>query len=112
MQYIHVVNGDIAGNVLRQALAQAARPDTVIVLRDDLAVGPLTDVDGAGVQRAQFWQRVAPNSGIDFSLEMRAALDQLQELKAGNTEIAIWHGQSASDQLMLRRVVFHMHQFP
>jgi hypothetical protein len=27
-------------------------------------------------------------------------------------EVAIWHGQSASDQLMLRRVVFHLYQTP
>jgi hypothetical protein len=45
MQYIHVVNGDVAGTTLRQALAQAARPDPVVVLRDDLAVGPIADID-------------------------------------------------------------------
>ncbi|MGD7410265.1 DUF1835 domain-containing protein, partial [Ralstonia pseudosolanacearum] len=27
MQYIHVVNGDVAGAALKQALAQAGRPD-------------------------------------------------------------------------------------
>lgn len=112
MQYIHVVNGDIAGNVLRQALAQAARPDTVVVLRDDLAVGPLVDVDGLAVQRVNFWQRIAPGSGVDFPSEMRAGLGQLQQLRTGDTEVAIWHGQSASDQLMLRRVVFYLHQSP
>ncbi|UCF26577.1 MAG: DNA repair protein, partial [Ralstonia sp.] len=29
MQYIHVVNGDVAGATLKQALAQAGRPDSV-----------------------------------------------------------------------------------
>lgn len=112
MQYIHVVNGDIAGGTLRQALAQAARPDPVVVLRDDLAVGPIADVDGAGMLRAGFWQRVAPHTDIDFADEMRQALDQLHALRQGDLEIAIWHGQSASDQLMLRRVVFHLYQAP
>jgi hypothetical protein len=96
MQYIHVVNGDVAGNTLRQALAQAARPD----------------VDSTGLIRSGFWQRVAPHTDIDFAAEMRQALDQLQALRRDDLEVAIWHGQSASDQLMLRRVVFHLYQAP
>ncbi len=67
MQYIHVVNGDVAGTTLRQALAQAARPDPVVVLRDDLAVGPLADIDSTGLIRSGFWQRVAPHTDIDFA---------------------------------------------
>ncbi|MNM73915.1 hypothetical protein D3C81_856600 [compost metagenome] len=67
MQYIHVVNGDVAGTTLRQALAQAARPDPVVVLRDDLAVGPLADIDSTGLVRSGFWQRVAPHTDIDFT---------------------------------------------
>lgn len=112
MQYIHVVNGDVAGNTLRQALAQAARPDPVVVLRDDLAVGPIADIDSTGLIRSGFWQRVAPHTDIDFAAEMRQALDQLQQLRRDDMEVAIWHGQSASDQLMLRRVVFHLYQAP
>jgi len=112
MQYIHVVNGDVAGNTLRQALTQAARPDPVVVLRDDLAVGPIADIDSTGLIRSGFWQRVAPHSDIDFAAEMRQALDQFQQLRRDDMEVAIWHGQSASDQLMLRRVVFHLYQTP
>lgn len=112
MQYIHVVNGDVAGATLKQALAQAGRPDSVVVLRDDLAVGPLADVDSVAMARSGFWQRVAPNSNIDFSAEMRDALASLADVREATTEVAIWHGQSASDQLMLRRVAFHLHQSP
>ncbi len=43
---------------------------------------------------------------------MRQALDQLQALRRDDLEVAIWHGQSASDQLMLRRVVFHLYRAP
>ena len=112
MQYIHVGNGDVAGATLKQALAQAGRPDSVVVLRDDLAVGPLVDVDSVAMARSGFWQRVAPNSNIDFAAEMRGALASLADLRDATTEVAIWHGQSASDQLMLRRVAFHLHQSP
>ena len=112
MQYIHVVNGDVAGATLKQALAQAGRPDSVVVLRDDLAVGPLADVDSVAMARSGFWQRVAPNSNIDFAAEMRNGLASLADLRDATTEVAIWHGQSAADQLMLRRVAFHLHQSP
>ena len=112
MQYIHVVNGDIAGNALRQALAQAGRPDSVVILRDDLAVGPLADIDGSGLARSGFWHRVAPSVDVDFASELRRGLGQLQALRREEMEIAIWHGQSAGDQLMLRRVVFHLYQTP
>ncbi|MGN5480130.1 DUF1835 domain-containing protein [Cupriavidus basilensis] len=44
MQYIHVVNGDVAGNTLRQALARGSPArSTSSIPRDDLAVGPLLD---------------------------------------------------------------------
>ncbi|WP_439892445.1 DUF1835 domain-containing protein [Ralstonia sp. 25C] len=112
MQYIHVVNGDVAGATLKQALAQAGRPDSVVVLRDDLAVGPLADVDSVAMARSGFWQRVAPNSNIDFAAEMRNGLASLADLRDATTEVAIWHGQSASDQLMLRRVAYYLCQSP
>ena len=98
---------------MRQALAEPPGPTRWwVVLRDDLAVGPLSDIDSTGLIRSGFWQRVAPHSDIDFAAEMRQALDQLQDVRKSETEVAIWHGQSASDQLMLRRVVFHLYQAP
>lgn len=33
-------------------------------------------------------------------------------LARGETQIVIWHGQSAGDQLMLRRVAFHLRNAP
>lgn len=112
LPYIHVVYGDSAGGTLRHALAQAGRSDQIVVLRDDLAIGPLAGIDDDAQARARFWQRVAPHGDIDFALEMQRVLDKLHMLQGEVADVVIWHGPCAADQLLLRRVVSHMRQTP
>ncbi|VVE00227.1 DUF1835 domain-containing protein [Pandoraea anhela] len=112
MNTIHVVCGDIAAQQLRAAMAQAQRADPVLVLRDDLAIGPLREIDENERQRAAFWQRVAPSAGRDYAGELREALVSLQRLVEGDNAVVCWHGDSACDQLMLRRVAFMLRSTP
>jgi hypothetical protein len=112
LPYIHVVYGDAAGGTLRHALAQAGRSDQIVVLRDDLAIGPLAGADDDVQARARFWQRVAPHGDIDFALEMQRGLDKLQMLQREVADVVVWHGCCASDQLLLRRVVSHLRHTP
>ncbi|MBU6491575.1 DUF1835 domain-containing protein [Pandoraea sp.] len=112
MEYIHIVNGNRAGGVMRQALEHAGRTERVVILRDDLAIGPLREIDDDPRQRAAFWQRVAPMLKRDFSLDLTRELDTLRELAGESNQVAIWHGDSAADQLMLRRVAFHLRTCP
>ncbi|AHB75630.1 MULTISPECIES: DUF1835 domain-containing protein [Pandoraea] len=115
MNTIHVVCGDIAAQQLRAAMALAHRADPVLVLRDDLAVGPLREIDENERQRAAFWQRVMPSANRDYASELREELASLQRLaEGGPTESAVvcWHGDSASDQLALRRVSFMLRNTP
>ncbi len=112
MNTIHVVCGDIAAQQLRAAMAQALRADPVLVLRDDLAIGPVREIDENERQRAAFWQRVAPAAGRDYAGELREELAALQRLAEGDNAVVCWHGDSASDQLMLRRVAFTLRGTP
>ncbi|AKJ69799.1 hypothetical protein PATSB16_42260 [Pandoraea thiooxydans] len=112
MEYTHIVNGDHAGGVMRQVLEHAGRGERVVVLRDDLAIGPLREIDDDPRQRAAFWQRVAPMLKRDFSLDLTSELDTLRELAGESNQVSIWHGDSAADQLMLRRVAFHLRTCP
>ncbi|AJP59078.1 hypothetical protein UC34_23265 [Pandoraea vervacti] len=112
MNTIHVVCGDIAAQQLRAAMAQAQRADPVLVLRDDLAVGPLREIDENERQRAAFWQRVMPSAGRDYAGELREELASLQRLAEGDNPVVCWHGDSASDQLTLRRVAFMLRSTP
>lgn len=112
MDYIHIVNGDSAAEVLRQALQHAHRQDRVVALRDDLAVGPLRDVDDDATLRAGFWQRVLPRAGIDFPAELSAERATLRALADDTSEVVAWHGDSSGDQLTLRRLAYHLRQTP
>jgi hypothetical protein len=111
MNTIHVANGDFAAQTLTQALRLAEREERVIALRDDLAVGPLRDIDDSLFNRAAFWRQVL-NSARDFEDDLEEQQALLGRLARGEAQLVIWHGQSAGDQLMLRRVAYHLRNAP
>ncbi|SAL63166.1 DUF1835 domain-containing protein [Caballeronia telluris] len=112
MSIIHVTNGDHAADTLREALKLAGRDEPVVALKDDLAVGPIRNVDDAPDTRATFWRHVLAGDGIDFDAEFEQQETQLQGLVRNDAQIVVWHGQSASDQLTLRRVAYHLRNAP
>jgi hypothetical protein len=105
---IHVVNGDNGASVLMQVLELP--PEDIHVHRDDLAFGPLHDVDDdQPIQRAAFWRLAAgPKHMIDFDRDLARESAKLEKLKESKRPVCIWNGQSASDQLMLRRLAWHL----
>jgi len=117
MDYIHVVNGDSAARLLGEALDGAGRDDRIVVLRDDLAVGPLRSIDDSHTARVVFWQRVLGASEHGISQTISDAFDAgditLHNLAVDdNSEIVLWHAQNAGDQLMLRRIAYHLRTTP
>jgi len=112
MSTIHIMNGDVAADSLRKALSQTGRADAVVALRDDLAVGPLRGVDDAPHVRAEFWQRVTGDTTRNVAAEFDAQTAELETLVGGTSNVVVWHGQSAADQMTLRRVCFHLREMP
>ena len=128
MSKIHLTNGDVAATSLRAALQLAGRDDTVQALRDDLAVGPLRGIDDTPDVRADFWQRVTDDTRRDGARPVDARRDFLSEFReqavvlekivaadsadSYNSQVVVWHGESASDQLTLRRVCYHLRNSP
>jgi hypothetical protein len=112
MSYIHIVNGDIAAKLLSNVLLEAGRTDPVVSMRDDLAIGPLRAVDDNLIVRASFWQRVLGNPGRDLFAEFEQAGKSLAALVESRAEVVIWHGQSSGDQLLLRRMAYHLRNHP
>jgi len=104
----HIVSGDMASDSLRQALE--LDDADIVNMRDDLAVGPLGDVDGPALHRADFWRRVYGPEASEFE-----ALHGRFEARLADTTAAfrglphdprpclIWHGSGATEQLTLRR---------
>jgi len=104
---IHVVNGDSGALMLMQALELP--PEDIHVHRDDLAFGPLQDVDETEpVRRATFWREVAGWDVSDFGRDLARETAKLAKLKMSNRPACIWHGDSASDKLMVRRLAKHL----
>jgi hypothetical protein len=125
MSTIHLTNGDVAATSLRAALQLAGRDDVVEALRDDLAVGPLRGVDDTPDVRADFWQRVTDDTRRDggrpvdtrrdFPGEFREQTALLETIVAADfyeSQVVVWHAESASDQLTLRRVCYHLRNSP
>ena len=101
----HLVCGDHAAQQLRLALGPHAQ---IQVLRDDLAIGPLHDIDQPPCrQRVAFWQQLwdaaAPNQP-DFAHAIEHERQTLEQLTGALT---LWHGDSCSEQLSLARVAWH-----
>lgn len=107
---LHLCCGDSAAGVIREGLPEAA----VLILRDDLAIGPLGDVDSDRPDaRAAFWhallaeeQREAIESGGALVEQLAAEAAALRDLPDAAERIVIWHGTGAAEQLTLRRALW------
>ncbi|CAN7174518.1 DUF1835 domain-containing protein [Trinickia sp. LjRoot230] len=110
---IHITPGGSAADSLREALALAGGEEQIVDLRDDLAVGPLDDVDESPAGRAAFWRTVfGDDATIDFSLVIESDMARIAALVGSDAPVLVWHGQSAADQLMLRRIAYHLRKAP
>ncbi|WP_323119464.1 DUF1835 domain-containing protein [Burkholderia alba] len=112
MSTLHVTIGGSAAASLRVALAEAGRDESVIELLDDLAFGPLRGADETPEPRASFWERVIGDVVPDWTAELQRELATLEQLAAGEGQVVVWHAQSVADQLMLRRVAYHLRNTP
>jgi hypothetical protein len=113
MSTIHVIPGGSAAEALRIAILHSGRSDEVVELRDDLAIGPLRGADDTPDVRKAFWEQVFDDvPSLDFALELDGEAARLEQLVSTEAPVVIWHAQSAADQLMLRRVCYHLRNVP
>lgn len=105
---LHICCGDSAAALIRAALPGAA----VLTLRDDLAVGPLADVDGAATARVAFWAEVMPPPDLraieaegPLAGQLAAEAQALRNLPQAAQSVVVWHGTGAAERLMLCRVL-------
>ncbi|MBB4865869.1 hypothetical protein HNP46_004770 [Pseudomonas nitritireducens] len=103
---LHLVCGDGAADALRRAVeAGVLTEKNIRVMPDDLAVGPLSDVDTPPCeQRAAFWHALGDEAlrYREIAIEMATDANWLRSPDAAI--VTLWHGDSASEQLLLRRV--------
>lgn len=103
----HLTCGDVAAVAVGRVLGVAAA-EQLRVMRDDLAVGPLVDVDRRPcTARAGYWLGVWPVAVTprpDFADGLGTDADWLAGLARGDRPVTVWHGDSCSEQLLLARV--------
>ncbi len=103
----HLTCGDLAADSVRRLLGEG-NGEAVRVLRDDLAVGPLADIESSlCAERAAFWGGVWPAALTprpDFTAGISDDAEWLAGLASQSRSVTVWHGDSASEQLMLTRV--------
>jgi len=104
----HLVCGDAAVAGVRFVLGEDTADCTLRVMRDDLAVGPLQDIDNPPCSaRSVYWQNLWPQSMQpvpDFAAGLQADAHWLSTLSSGQRGVTVWHGDSCSEQLLLARV--------
>lgn len=104
----HLVCGDAAVEGVTFVLGQALAEDSLRMLRDDLAVGPLDDIEQPPcTKRAVFWQAVWPETVRpvpDFTGTLSEDARWLAGLARQARPVTVWQGDSASEQLLLARV--------
>ncbi|WP_226686280.1 DUF3658 domain-containing protein [Stutzerimonas stutzeri] len=105
---LHLTCGDLAGDSVRALLAGRDPQARVRVMRDDLAVGPLSGIETPPCAvRVAFWERVWPEKVTprpDFAHELAGDARWLAELPGQVPAVTVWHGDSASEQLLLARL--------
>ena len=109
---LHLCCGDSAAGVIRAGLALPE--SAVLVFRDDLAIGPLGDVDSDRPDaRAAFWHALLAESDRESIETGGRLIDQLAAQAAALRDLpeeaeafVIWHGTGAAEQLMLRRALW------
>lgn len=101
----HLTCGDLAADSVRRLLGDG---EAVRVLRDDLAVGPLADIESPPcAERVAFWEGVWPAALAprpDFASGLADDAEWLAGLASQPRPVTVWHGDSASEQLLLARV--------
>lgn len=104
----HLVCGDNAVEGVAAVLGEDVARSFLRVLRDDLAVGPLKDIEQPPcTRRAAFWRAVWPTAVQpvpDFEAGLAEDAQWLAGLAGQSHAVTVWHGDSASEQLLLARV--------
>ncbi|TBU92783.1 DUF1835 domain-containing protein [Phytopseudomonas dryadis] len=112
----HLVCGDNAVAAVTHVIGRQAAEAGLRVLRDDLAVGPLGDVDMPPCSaRVAFWSAVWPEGVTpvpDFATELPADARWIAGLARQERPVTLWHGDSASEQLLLARVAHALEGSP
>ncbi len=108
----HICQGGTAAELVRTVVGE-----NVIEIRDDCAIGPLTDVDSSSTDaRVAFWTELfaldEEMRSMDWYAEFCVVNEALADLGRETTEVVIWAGSHPIEQTMRRRVHWWLKDSP
>jgi len=102
---IHLACGDCAADALRLALDENQK---VFVLRDDLAVGPLANIDeNPPTKRIAYWDSIL-ESGESIYEKAVEETEIYLSLSKSDLPLTAWVGSDSAEQIMLRRIAWRI----
>lgn len=103
----HLVLGDTAAGVLREAMAGGAVPEAAVLrFRDIYCVGPLGALGGANgaASRARYWAQLLPEAPPAVAEFDEEEARYAQACAAADSGLLVWLGAHSSAQLWWRRL--------
>lgn len=99
--FLHLISADSANGFLRIVLGMLGRDEEIISFEDPHHVGPLTDVDGDGTLRLDWWTRIGAAFMVDQRYDERALWEGLRR---DPRPIVVWHSNGPWERLLALRV--------
>jgi len=115
MNSIHLSFGDSASGNIKSSLRERNSIKNMICIRDDFSIGPIRGLEtNEGIQERTMWMRellrcTALSSHADYSDWIETYINSNLDIAAqipDNSSIIVWHGQSASDRIGLRYILY------
>ena len=107
--FVHLIAGENAATVVREALRALGRDEEVVSFPDDFAAGPLLGIDAGGKERITWWARL----GETHSPEDAAVLDDVavwERLRTEARDVVLWYGTSPNETLLMLRACWQFRE--
>jgi hypothetical protein len=109
--FLHVTWSENGAGCVRQGLELVGRDEEVAYFSDDLAVGPLHDVDRGAASRATWWGRV---DGTKVWPKPRPLDDAAiwKRIVGDDRNVVLWYGPHPAEQIYTIRACWFLRRVP
>jgi hypothetical protein len=110
-EFIHLAPGTSASRTIGIVLRRLRRFECVLEAIDNLAIGPLHDVDGDAKARIEWWGRLEGGATYGEFCHDLDERDLWESLRDAGSNVVLWHGEHAGEHLFALRACWQFHDF-
>jgi hypothetical protein len=111
-EFIHLAGGPAQAGSLCIVLRRIRRFECVVGVSDNLAVGPLHDVDSDAKARIAWWDTMHSDPFGDHDPSDFDEREMWQGLRDTGSNVVVWHGPNAIERLFALRACWHLRDHP